>query len=171
VTALSAWTFGTVDGAANAAAVLRDLVSRGPGRVRDAVVVRWRASARAPQTSSLASTDEMRPPQLLDLVVGVTYAVPLLQAALGTGNVEHAGALSGIGVDETFTNKLRDRLVPGTSALFVLSDDDAVEWLRADLDQPDHPDVVSIPLERWPGEPPPSRPPAHRPAGVVGATG
>jgi uncharacterized membrane protein len=170
VTALSAWTFGTYDGAANSAAVLRDLVSRGRGRVRDAVVVRWRASARAPQMSSLTSSDEMRQPQLLDLVVGVTYAVPLLQAALGTGHVEQAGALAGIGVDETFTNKMRDRLVPGTSALFVLSDDDAVEWLRADLDQPDHPDLVSIPLERLPGDQPSSRPTASPPAGV-GASG
>jgi hypothetical protein len=100
----------------------------------------------------------------------MTYAVPLLQAALGTGHVEQAGALTGIGVDETFTNRMRDRLVPGTSALFVLSDDDVVEGLRADLDHPDHPDLVSIPLERLPGEQPPSRRTTGRPAGV-GASG
>jgi uncharacterized membrane protein len=147
VTALSAWTFGSYDGASRSAAVLRDLVECGRVRVADALVVRWRASARAPRVTSVSTDDGMRQPELLDLVVGVTYAVPLLQAAVGEGRIEQGSALAGIGVDETFTNKMRDRLVPGTSALLVLSDDDAVEWLRTDLDHPEHPDLVSIGLE------------------------
>jgi uncharacterized membrane protein len=158
VTVLSAWTFGTDEGASHSAAILKDLVRRGRVRVADALVVRWRASARAPRVTSVAPDDEMRQPELLDLVVGVTYAVPLLQAAVGEGRIEQGSALAGIGVDETFTNKMRDRLVPGTSALLVLCDDDAVEWLRTDLDQPEHPDLVTIgldhDLDREPDGPP-----------------
>jgi uncharacterized membrane protein len=147
MTVLSAWTFSTYDGASHSAAVLRDLIARGRVRVADALVVRWTSSARSPQTSVAASDEDMRQPELLDLVVGMTYAVPLLQAAVGDNHHEEVGALAGIGVDETFTNKMRDRLVPGTSALLVLSEDDAVDWLRTDLDQPDHPDLVTIGLE------------------------
>jgi uncharacterized membrane protein len=148
MTALSAWTFSTYEGASHSAAVLRDLIARGRVRVVDALVVGWTSSARSPQTMVAASpAGEMRQPELLDLVVGVTYAVPLLQAAVGDSHHEQAAALTGIGVDETFTNKMRDRLVPGTSALLVLCEDDAVEWLRTDLDQPDHPDLVTIGLE------------------------
>jgi uncharacterized membrane protein len=147
VTTLSAWTFGTYDGASHAATVLRDLVNRGRVRVTEAAVVRWRASARAPLMTSVAARSETRQPALLDLVVGVTYAVPLLQAAVGEVHVDEGSSLSSIGVDETFTNKLRDRVVPGTSALLVLSDDAAVEWLRTGLDQPDHPQFVSTGVE------------------------
>jgi uncharacterized membrane protein len=148
MTALSAWTFSTCEGASHSAAVLRDLIARGRVRVTDALVVGWTTTARSPQTSVAASPPgAMRQPELLDLVVGMTYAVPLLQAAVGDSDLEEAGALTGIGVDETFTNKMRDRLVPGTSALLVLCDDDAVDWLRADLDKPDHPDLVTIGLQ------------------------
>ena len=147
MTTLSAWTVGTYDGASHAATVLRDLVNRGRVRVTEAAVVRWRASARAPLMTSVAARSETRQPALLDLVVGVTYAVPLLQAAVGEVHVDEGSSLSSIGVDETFTNKLRDRVVPGTSALLVLSDDAAVEWLRTGLDQPDHPQFVSTGVE------------------------
>lgn len=159
MTVLSAWTYGTCDGAFHSAAVLRDLVARGRVRVADAVVVRWKASARAPRTTWVASEGDPRQPELLDLVVGITYAVPLLRAAVGSGHTDDAAALQDIGVDETFTNKMRDRLVPSTSALLVISDDEAAEWLRADLDQPDHPDLVTIGLEHHLGlenDPPPS---------------
>jgi uncharacterized membrane protein len=164
VTVLSAWTFGTHEGAAHSAAVVRDLVERGRVRVSEAVVVSWRLSERAPRVTSVAADGELRQPELLDLVVGVTYAIPLLQAAVGEGRIEQGSVLAGIGVDETFTNKMRDRLVPGTSALFVLSDAEAVGWLRTDLDQPEHPDLVSIGLEHD-LEPESDPPPAVRSAG------
>ena len=144
MTALSVWTFGTSEGASHSAEVLRDLVERGRVRVREAVVVRWRASARAPRMTPVAAPSGMRQPELLDLVVGVTYVVPLLQAAVGEVHADQGSTLTAIGVDETFTNKMRDRVVPGTSALLVLSDQAAVDWLRTDLDLPDHPEFVSI---------------------------
>lgn len=146
---LSAWTFGTWEGASHSATVLRDLVERGLVQVVSAVVVGWGATARAPRVTRAAgsATGVPRRPEFLDLLFGMTYAVPLLEAAVGAGHTEPAGALVGMGVDETFTNKMRDRLVPGSSALLVLSEDGAVERLRIDLDQPDHPELVSIGVE------------------------
>ncbi len=47
--------------------------------------------------------------------------MPLLGAAIGAATGALAGSLTDVGIDDTFINKVRDQVTPGTSALFVMS--------------------------------------------------
>lgn len=53
--------------------------------------------------------------------IGPIFGLPLLGAAMGAA----IGALNGLsvdlGIDDTFIKDTRDKIVPGTSTLFVLS--------------------------------------------------
>jgi uncharacterized membrane protein len=147
---LSAWTFGTLEGASRAAAVLKDLVERGLVQVVSAAVVGWSTTARAPRMLDVVyppTAGMSQRPEFLDLLFGMTYAVPLLEAAVVAAPTDRAAGLVGIGVGETFTNTLRDRLVPGSSALLLLSGNDAVARLRSTLDRPDALELMSTPVE------------------------
>ncbi|HET6653324.1 MAG TPA: DUF1269 domain-containing protein [Nocardioides sp.] len=137
---LSAWTFGTREGASLAAVALRDMTGRGLVQVLGAAIVLWGSTSRSPRLirALTPGTTEMSPrPEFLDLLFGMTYAMPLLEASVVARHKEPVEALSGIGVDQTFTNRLRDRLVPGSSALLVLSERATVSRLRASLDEPE----------------------------------
>ncbi len=42
-----------------------------------------------------------------------------------------AGSLTDVGIDDTFINKVRDQITPGTSALFVMTSDAVVDKVHA----------------------------------------
>ncbi|UYQ77407.1 DUF1269 domain-containing protein [Glutamicibacter sp. JL.03c] len=49
------------------------------------------------------------------------FFVPLLGAAMGAALGALNGSLGDVGIDDSFIKETRDKIVPGTSALFVLS--------------------------------------------------
>ena len=148
VSALSAWTFGTEDGASFALALLRDLVAGDGVRVHDAATLSWEADAPVPRICEAPAFASAGSPgaEFWGLLFGLTYAVPLIEAAVGRIGEEPAAGLGRIGVDQTFTHKLRDRLVPGSSALLVLSDESSLERLRVVLDAVDGPEMTWVPV-------------------------
>jgi uncharacterized membrane protein len=75
------------------------------------------------------------------------FLMPFAGAAVGAAAGALRGRLSDSGIDDGFIAELRDKLTPGTSALFVLSSDadiakvrvrfpeNEVELIYADLDE------------------------------------
>ena len=55
------------------------------------------------------------------------FFVPLLGAAVGAATGALAGSMNDVGIDDSFINKVRDQVTPGTSALFVLTSDAVVD--------------------------------------------
>jgi uncharacterized membrane protein len=49
------------------------------------------------------------------------FFVPLLGAAVGAAVGATSGSLADVGIDDRFIKEIREKVTPGTSALFLLS--------------------------------------------------
>src|SRR3954470_21191009 len=65
---------------------------------------------------------------------GLIFFVPLLGLAIGAAMGGLSGSLADIGIDDDFINTVRERVTPGTSALFALTsgatEDRVIEELK-----------------------------------------
>ena len=64
------------------------------------------------------------------LLFGLIFFVPLLGAAIGAASGALSGSLRDVGIDDSFINRVRDRVTPGTSALFLMSSDAVVDKVK-----------------------------------------
>ena len=64
------------------------------------------------------------------MLFGLIFFVPLLGAAIGAATGALAGSLGDVGIDDSFINRVRDEVTPGTSALFVMSSDAVMDKVR-----------------------------------------
>jgi uncharacterized membrane protein len=90
--------------------------------VDDAAVVSWQTAEPRPRIRrfpALASKDALGD-DFWALVLGLTFRVPLLGAAVSGVAGAAAGSLAAAGINERFMNRLRDELTPGRSALLVV---------------------------------------------------
>ena len=129
---LTVWTFDTPEGAEETLHALEGLAGEGFLDLHDAATLSWPSSTVKLRTSQLHPAEGSTGGGALGgsfwgLLLGVIFFVPLLGAALGTATGLFSGALSAVGIDDGFINRVRDRVTPGTSALFVLSTDGIVD--------------------------------------------
>ena len=61
--------------------------------------------------------------------------MPLLGAAIGAATGALAGSLADVGIDDDFIKSARDKITPGTSALFLMSSDAVQDKVKAAVDQ------------------------------------
>jgi len=122
---LSAWKFESVDGAARAEALLLTLQKQELIHVRDAATVSWEAGKNKPKTKQAVSPAGLGAlsGSFWGMLFGLIFFVPLLGAAIGAAAGAIGGALTDIGINDDFIKSVRDKVVPGTSALFVLTSD------------------------------------------------
>jgi uncharacterized membrane protein len=132
MTTLSVWKFDTETGAQDAARTLQHLARKGSVTVHDAASVVWPRGTSRPTTHQLTglAAGEALGASFWGLLFGLVFYVPLLDAAIGAATSAFAGSLNDVGIDDTFMNKVRDQVTPGTSALFVLSPESSVEDVR-----------------------------------------
>ena len=133
--ALTVWIFHTPAGAAETATALQSLARRGVVVVNDAATVSWERTAKKPQTRQLAGTGTAGGlgDSFWGLLFGLIFLIPLLGAAMGAATGAVAGSLTDVGIDDTFINKVRDQVTPGSSGLFVLSPDAAMDTIATEL--------------------------------------
>lgn len=129
---LMAWRFDDAGGAEHATQTLRDLTVHHLATVDDAACVCWEVDASGPRTEQLHSLvgagalGEM----FWGMLFGVLFYVPLLGAAVGAANSGVSESLAYVGIDDSFVNRVRDEIYPGTSALFLVSPGEAGELVR-----------------------------------------
>ena len=133
---LTVWTFGDPGAADAARGQLAEMARQHVLAVDDAALLRWDAGRRAPVIRDLGALTG--PGALWDgfwpMVLGLVFLVPVAGLAFGAGAAAVAGSLAEFGMDETFILRVRRRVVPGTSALFLLSDAAQVDAVAAALD-------------------------------------
>ena len=104
--------------------------------LEDAAVVSWPEGAKKPQTRQLndLSGAGALGGAFWGLVFGLIFLVPLFGLAVGAAMGALSGSLADIGIDDDFINKVREKVTPGTSALFVLTsgatEDRVIEELK-----------------------------------------
>ena len=132
MTTLTVWKFDSPSGAVAAQERLLDLARQGVITVHDAATVTWEQGAKKPKTRELVPTTGAGAlgGAFWGLLFGLIFFVPLLGAAIGAATGALAGSLTDVGIDDTFINKVRDQVTPGTSALFLMSSDAVVDKLH-----------------------------------------
>jgi uncharacterized membrane protein len=128
---LSTWRFDTPDGAEAALRRLERLQNRRLVTIDDASVVAWPAGARRPRTYQAGTTagTAALSGAFWGLLFGVVFLLPLAGVAVGAAAGPAAG-LSRVGLSDAFLQQARERITPGTSALFLLTDGAALDRIR-----------------------------------------
>ena len=129
---LTVWRFPTPYGADQGELRLKMLRDQGAIVVHDAATVVWFANRKRPRVRQLK---HMRGSGALGgafwgTLLGSVFLMPFAGAAVGAGAGALRHHLSDAGIDDDFIKQLRERLTPGTSALFVLSSDADMEQVR-----------------------------------------
>ena len=120
---LTVWKFSTPTGADETVDRLVELQKQGLVTVQDGAIVHWEHGKKKPKTRqlhNLAGAAALNG-AFWGMLFGFLFFVPLLGAAVGAISGGLAGSLADIGIDDGFIREIRDRVQPGTSALFLLT--------------------------------------------------
>lgn len=129
VNTLSVWRFDTPDAAESALRSLKRLQMRGAIEIDDIAVVVWPSDSLRPwayQAGSAAGTGELTG-AFWGLLFALLFLLPL------TGPTSGPTSLVRVGLPEEFLSRIRSRIVPGTSALFLLGSADLPDRVGAAL--------------------------------------
>jgi uncharacterized membrane protein len=123
--ALTAWKFPTPAGADDALARLESLQERALIQVHDAAVVTWPEGQKKPQTheSHAGTRIGALGGGFWGLLFGLIFFVPILGLAVGAATGALFGSLRDAGISDGFISDVREKVTPGTSALFLVSSD------------------------------------------------
>lgn len=129
---LTVWRFDTADGADAATKTLDDLSRQELITVVDAATVSWPTGRKKPKTRQHTPTTSLGAlgGAFWGMLFGLIFFVPLLGAAVGAASGALVAALADVGIDDAFINEVREQVTEGTSALFVLTQDAALEKVR-----------------------------------------
>jgi uncharacterized membrane protein len=129
---LTVWKFDTAEGAEAATKTLEELSREELITIHDAATVSWPEGKKKPKTRQLANLAGAGAlgGAFWGLLFGLIFFVPLLGAAIGAATGALSGSLSDVGIDDSFINRARDQITPGTSALFVMSSDAVIDRVR-----------------------------------------
>jgi uncharacterized membrane protein len=120
---LSVLKFNDPGGADRVLIALEGLQERQMITLEDAAVVRWPLGDKKPMTHQLHSTAGSGAGwgAFWGFLFGLIFFVPFLGAAIGAGMGGLTGSLADVGIDDDFIRQVREKVTPGTSALFALT--------------------------------------------------
>ena len=132
---LTAWKFSTPQGADLALEKLGKLQSQQLINVQDAAVVSWEEGRKKPKTHELHDTKKAGAlgGGFWGLLFGLIFFVPILGLAVGAGMGALFGSMADVGISDEFINSVREKVTPGTSALFLLSSDAVFDRVRSEF--------------------------------------
>ncbi|MDQ0427154.1 MULTISPECIES: DUF1269 domain-containing protein [Cellulomonas] len=120
---LSVWRFETPEGAEQAEQALLELQKQELIQVQDAATVSWQPDKKKPRTRqahNLAAVGALGG-TFWGLLFGLLFFMPLVGVVIGAAAGAVGGALTDVGIDDDFIRSVREKVTPGTSALFLLA--------------------------------------------------
>jgi uncharacterized membrane protein len=131
MTAFTVWTFDTPQGAAHAEALLKQAEQDDLVKIIDHAVVTWPLGADHPTTKQ-GHDEGWRGAgwgAFWGLLVGAMVTIPVLGLAAGAGLGALAKATEKLGITEEQLASIGRELAPGTSALFVVTQETDLDRL------------------------------------------
>lgn len=132
---LTVWKIDDPQGAEQAAAKLEQLQAQGLIKVHDAAMVSWEEGKKKPKTRqlhNLAGAGALGG-AFWGLLFGLIFFIPLFGLVVGAAAGALAGSLTDVGIDDRFIAEARNRIQPGTSALFLLTSDAVLDKVEAEF--------------------------------------
>jgi uncharacterized membrane protein len=132
---LTAWKFPTPYGADAALEKLEGLQAQQLIQVQDAAVVSWEVGRKKPKTRELHSTKRAGAlgGGFWGLLLGLIFFVPILGLAVGAASGALFGSMADVGISDAFIDTVRQKVTPGTSALFLLSSNAVIDRVKAEF--------------------------------------
>ncbi|WP_305092043.1 DUF1269 domain-containing protein [Prescottella sp. R16] len=132
---LTVWKFDSPTGADTAITTLEDLQKQELITVLDAAVVSWPADKKKPKTHQLNNVTGAGAlgGTFWGLLFGILFFIPLIGAAVGAAVGALTGAMTDVGIDNDFIAQVKDKVTPGTSALFVLTTDATIDRVHEEF--------------------------------------
>lgn len=140
MTTLTVWKFDTPTGADETISTLGALAKQELIQIHDAATVSWAEGAKKPKTRQLRNLTAggAMSGMFWGMLFGLIFLVPFLGAAIGAAAGALTGSLADVGIDDNFIKSVRDKISPGTSALFLMSSDAVVDKVKTALEEGGH---------------------------------
>lgn len=126
---LSVLKFPTADGARNLLGTLQNLQKQQLIEIHDAAIVTWPPDKKKPKTeqlNNLAGVGALGG-AFWGMLFGLLFFIPLIGLAIGAGMGALMGSMGDVGIDDNFIKQVRDKVTPGTSALFLLTSNAVID--------------------------------------------
>jgi uncharacterized membrane protein len=122
---LTVWKFDSAEGADRALDALQQAPLKRQFDLIDGAVVSFPDGATKPRTRQLHTTagHGALTGAFWGFLFGLIFFVPLLGLAIGAGLGAISASLANIGIDDDFIKQVRKEVTPGTSALFLYTQD------------------------------------------------
>ncbi|MFC4555094.1 DUF1269 domain-containing protein [Georgenia faecalis] len=132
---LTVWKFDTPDGAERAEDALEALEKQELVHILDAATVSWEEGKKKPKTrqSRLTMTTGILGGVFWGLLFGIIFFIPIIGLVIGVASGALAASLTDVGIDEDFIKTVREKVTPGTSALFVLTSGEVLDRIHNSL--------------------------------------
>ncbi len=139
MSSLTAWKFKSPDGAQEALGELMRLQQRQLIQVLDAATVSWEEGKKKPKTQELHDTKRAGAlgGGFWGLLFGLIFFIPILGLAIGAATGALIGSMADVGISDSFIRDVREKVTPGTSALFLLSSDAVMDRVAAQFSSSD----------------------------------
>jgi uncharacterized membrane protein len=136
MSSLTVWKFQTPFGAEAALQKLEGLQTQGLIQVQDAAIVSWEAGRKKPKTEQMHDTKKggALGGGFWGLLFGLIFFIPILGLAIGAATGALLGSLADVGISDQFIKTVRDKVTPGTSALFLLSSDAVMDKVQREFE-------------------------------------
>ena len=120
---LTVLKFQSPDGAENALGAVQDLAKQELITLHDAAIASWPEGKKKPKVRQLNDLKGIGAlsGSFWGLLFGMLFFVPLLGMAVGAAVGAMSGSLTDVGIDDEFIKSLREKITPGTSALFLMT--------------------------------------------------
>jgi uncharacterized membrane protein len=130
MTAFTVWKFDDPEGAARAETLLSGAAADGVVTILDHAVMTWPQGAEKPEVHHKFDSPKRGAAwgALWGILGGALFAIPVAGAVVGAGLGALAKATEGTGITKEDLEKIRTQVTPGTSALFMVTE-------NADLDR------------------------------------
>jgi uncharacterized membrane protein len=120
---LSAIKFNSPTGADEMLGRIQELQKQELIHIQDAAVVSWPEGKKKPKTRQLTGLGGIGAltGAFWGLLFGLLFFIPFLGMAIGAAMGAVAGHFTDFGIDNKFINEVKQKVTPGTSALFLLT--------------------------------------------------
>ncbi|WP_344671503.1 DUF1269 domain-containing protein [Catenulispora yoronensis] len=129
---LTVWKFHEADGAEKLLGQLEQMQKQELVSIKDGAVVAWPEQAKKPKTRQLSNLTGSGAlgGAFWGLLFGLIFFVPLLGAAIGAAAGALGGSMADVGISKDFIEQVKAKIKPGTSALFLLTQDAVADRVK-----------------------------------------
>jgi uncharacterized membrane protein len=132
---LTVFKFPTTEGAEQVLSTLESLQKQQLITVLDAATVVWPEGKKKPRTRQLYNLAGMGAMSgaFWGMLFGLIFLIPFFGALVGATMGALSGAMADVGIDDKFIKEVREKVTPGTSALFLMSSGAVLDRVSAAL--------------------------------------